>query len=139
MKDLKQQIAQAMKEKKKLSEKFDKEVQHHAKTRELVAKLKCELHTEKVNVQGKKDLIKLNEAKHKAEAEAIKSKHLNEVQNLKNEVKLKTNEIALMKNAVKNNDRKAKQLDGILLKQFCGQNQLDLTNDKENVRYVSVR
>ncbi len=44
-----------------------------------------------------------------------------------------------MKNAVKNNDRKAKQLDGILLKQFCGQNQLDLTNDKENVRYVSVR
>ena len=124
-----------MKEKKKLCDKYDKEVIiHHSKTRKSLAKLKCDLHIEKVNVQGTKDLIKLNEAKYKAETEAIKSKHVNEVQNLKNEVKLKTNEIALMKNAVKNNDRKAKQLDGILLKQFCGQNQLDLMNDKANVR-----
>mmetsp|Transcript_16000 Transcript_16000/g.24945 ORF Transcript_16000/g.24945 Transcript_16000/m.24945 type:complete len:124 (-) Transcript_16000:346-717(-) len=123
-----------MKEKKKLCDKYDKEVQHHAKTRESLVKLKCELHTEKVNIQGKKDLIKLNEAKHKAETEAIKSKHLNEVQNQKNEVKLKTSEIALMKNAVKSNNSKAKQLDGIPLKQYSGKNQLDLMNDKANVR-----
>ena len=78
MKDLKQQIAQAMKEKKKLCDKYDKEVIiHHTKTREMLAKLKCDLQIERVNVQGKKDLIKLNEAKHKAETEAIKSKHVN--------------------------------------------------------------
>ena len=78
MKDLKQQIAQAMKEKKKLCDKYDKEVIiHHTKTREMLAKLKCDLQIERVNVQGKKDLIKLNEANHKAETEAIKSKHVN--------------------------------------------------------------
>ena len=43
----------------------------------MLAKLKCDLQIERVNVQGKKDLIKLNEAKHKAETEAIKSKHVN--------------------------------------------------------------
>ena len=89
----KKELMQSRNDYKKVSITLKKEVAQHIKTKEHIRKLKSELQMEKDRVENKKEMVKMNGAKFKANAEAAKSRHVMELQVQKHIVEKKASMI----------------------------------------------
>ena len=131
---LKKELVQSRNEYKKVSISLKKEVAQHIKSKEHIRNLKSELQMEKDRVETKKELVKMNEAEFKANAEAAKSRHVMELQKKEYDIKQKDEKIVQLNLTANSNKDKIKKFDDILVKQMDRENQINLMNSKADVR-----